>query len=316
VHASRVLATVFHRRELFPQQVLQEKIVLVRHQNQHARRVRYPEAGGRRLTKSAFLQLAEIVRNWCLKKKSLSCARMGKSQFPGVQHHARCGGSFPIKRIADHGMTEMMQMDADLVGPSAVQRTFHQAYSTAGLQDAIFRPGRSSTAQIDRHFFALYRMPADRGIDCSAGSFEGPGNEREVDFLDLALGELAGEGLMRRVIFCHRETAAGLFIETMNNPRALLAADAGEAGAVMKQRVDQGMRLVARTRMNDQARRFIQYKEVVVLEKNLEGNFFGLVLDFLDYRLDQTNDIASPDQLPRTCRLPLQPHLTSANQSL
>ena len=90
---------------------------------------------------------------------------MSKSQFPGVQHHARGSAFFPIKRIADHGMTEMMQMDPDLVGAPTVQRTFHQAHSTAGLPDAILRPGGSSTAQIDRHFFPLHGMPPNRGVD-------------------------------------------------------------------------------------------------------------------------------------------------------
>ncbi len=50
-HASRVLATVSHRRELCedlaasPTLPRPEKFVAVRHRDQHPRRVRYPEKG-------------------------------------------------------------------------------------------------------------------------------------------------------------------------------------------------------------------------------------------------------------------------------
>ena len=62
---------------------------------------------------------------------------------------------------------------------------------------------------------------------------------------------------MRGVVFRHHETATRFFIEAMNNPGPLLAADAGEAGAVMKQGVDQGMRLVTRSWVNNQASRLV-----------------------------------------------------------
>ena len=72
-------------------------------------------------------------------------------------------------------------------------------------------------------------MPPDRGVDRTAGTFEGPNNEREIDFLYLALGELSRELLVRRVIFRDDETTARLLVETMNNAGTLFSADPGEA---------------------------------------------------------------------------------------
>src|SRR5262245_59335297 len=119
-------------------------------------------------------------------------------------------------------------------------------------------------------------MPPDRGVDRTAGTFEGPNNERQIDFRYLTLGEFSRELLMRLVIFRHDETTARLLVETMNNAGTMFSADPGESGAMMKQGVDQSMRLVPGARMHDQPRRFVEHEQVVVFEENLERNFLGL----------------------------------------
>jgi hypothetical protein len=68
-------------------------------------------------------------------------------------------------------------------------------------------------------------MPPDCGVDRTTGTFEDPNNEREIDFLYLALGELSRELLVRRVIFRDDETTARLLVETMNNAGTLFSAD-------------------------------------------------------------------------------------------
>ena len=51
---------------------------------------------------------------------------MSEGEFPGVEHLARIiAGPFPaVQFVAEHGMTEVMEMDADLVGPAAVESAF------------------------------------------------------------------------------------------------------------------------------------------------------------------------------------------------
>ena len=140
-------------------------------------------------------------------------------------------------------------------------------------------------------------MPPDRGVDRTAGTFEGPNNEREIDFRYLTLGELSRELLMRPVIFRDDETTARLLVETMNNAGTLFSADPGEAGAMMKQGVDQSMRLVSGARMHDQPRRFVEHEQVVVFEENLERNLLGLRVNFTKRRNGQPNDIAGAHRL-------------------
>src|SRR4029453_10490026 len=99
------------------------------------------------------------------------------------------------------------------------------------------------------------------------------------------------------VIFRDDETTARLLVETMNNAGTLFSADPGEAGAMMKQGVDQSMRLVSRARMHDQPRRFVEHEQVVVFEEDLERNFLGLRVNFTKRRNSQPNDIAGADSL-------------------
>ena len=189
-------------------------------------------------------------------------------------------------------MAEMLHVNANLMGASAVQSALHQTDSTARLQHVVIGSRGPSTARIHRHFLAMHPMPSDRGIDRAAGTFEGPGDQREIDFRNLTFGKLPGEFLMRRVIFGRDHGAAGFLIEAMNNSGPLLSADPGKAGAMMEQGVDQRVRLVSGAGMHDEARRLIEHEQIVVLEKNRERNLLGLGVNFMKGRNGQPNDIA------------------------
>jgi hypothetical protein len=182
---------------------------------------------------------------------------MSEREFPRVQHVPWRGILFSIERVANHRVAQMVKMNTYLVSASAVQGAFHQTDSTAGLEDAILCPGRPPATQVDVHFFSVHRMAADRSLDYSTGTLRDSRDEREICFVHLSLGELSGERGVRRIIFRHHEAAARLLVETVHNPRALFAADAGEARAMMEQGVDESMRLVARAGMHNQASRFI-----------------------------------------------------------
>ena len=78
---------------------------------------------------------------------------------------------------------------------------------------------------------------------------------------------------MRAIVFRHHHGAAGVLIEAMDNAGPLLAADAGQICAVMEQRIHQGVRLVARAGMDDEAGRLIDDEQVVIFKKNRGAQF-------------------------------------------
>ena len=65
--------------------------------------------------------LVKIVRQWRLEAFPFLSARMAKTKLPCVQHLSReiLYGS-RIDFVAQHGMTEMMKMHANLMGPASV----------------------------------------------------------------------------------------------------------------------------------------------------------------------------------------------------
>ncbi len=65
---------------------------------------------------------------------------MLKPKFPGVQHLARIifRQFRRINFVAKHGVTEMMEVDADLMGASAMQLALDQTHFIRGANDAIF----------------------------------------------------------------------------------------------------------------------------------------------------------------------------------
>ena len=77
------------------------------------------------------------------------------------------GALSAIKLVAKDRMAKVVQVDANLVGATAVDRAFDQARVTTRTHDAIFGPGRAARALRDAHLFAMNGMARDRRLDCA-----------------------------------------------------------------------------------------------------------------------------------------------------
>ena len=96
-------------------------------------------------------------------------ARMMESKFPRVQHLA--GKNFGqlrcINFVAQNGMVKVMQMNANLMRPSAVQPAFDQTHFFAGANNSIFRLCAASARFRHRHPLSMHGMTADFRFDCA-----------------------------------------------------------------------------------------------------------------------------------------------------
>ena len=110
-------------------------------------------------------------------------------------------------------------------------------------------------------------MPRNRRPDFPFLSRDFAAHNRVINLLGRPPGELFRQRDMRRVVFRHHETAAGFLVQPVDDARPRHAADAAQpARAMMQQRVDQRVFLVARRRMHHQPRRFVQHQQVRVLK--------------------------------------------------
>src|SRR5262245_37133984 len=117
-----------------------------------------------------------------------------------------------VQRISDDWMADAAQMDTYLMGTAGVNRNPHQRQHTAevlGADDASHRLAASPyTRGRRRHLLPVRRIAADRRVDAPTGHHLAPG-QRGVFLFDLAVGELARELLVRRVVLRDHHQSRG-----------------------------------------------------------------------------------------------------------
>src|SRR5664279_2628934 len=121
---------------------------------------------------------------------------------------------------------------------------------------------------------------------------------------------------MRFVIFRHYQTAAGFFVETMDDSRAFLAADSGECFAMMEQRIDQGVLTMTSSRMNHHSGGLVDHDEICILIKNLERNLLCMMVDLFQRRLRELDLVARANEIARTGCLTIEFDEPRTNQLL
>jgi hypothetical protein len=181
----------------------------------------------------------QVRRHLSLKMHARFGPRMIECEFPGVQHGPRnfSGAAGAILSISQNGMTEMLKMDANLVSASTVQTALEQRR----IRSAAHHPkigARIPTALArDRHLLPLNAMSPNRSVNGPGISPQFSGDEREINLLNRAGGELAGEIEMGGIVFRDDQATTCSLVEPMNDSRPLLAADPGKILAMSEERV-------------------------------------------------------------------------------
>ena len=127
------------------------------------------------------------------------------------------------------------------------------------------------------HALTMLWMPRNGGADVAFGARHHATDDGEVDFLHRSPGKLIRERDMGFVILGHHQAAAGFLVEPMDDARSRHAADAAELpGAMMEERIDQRVRLIARRGMHHQTGGLVQNEQRVVFKNDIERDVFRL----------------------------------------
>jgi hypothetical protein len=112
-------------------------------------------------------------------------------ESPGVEQVSGEVATLSVKRIAGNRMTEMLEVDANLVGATGARHAGDERPTVARGKEFIVGDGIASGRwSAGRHFLALDRVAADGQID---GSLRVPGtatDNGQIGFLHLTVGEL------------------------------------------------------------------------------------------------------------------------------
>ena len=127
-----------------------------------------------------------------LRIASIHRSRDVRTQFPGVQHLSSeefCEFA-AINFVAQHRMPEVMKMNANLMGASAMQSAFDQAHSA----DELRRDNRFSPPALegsDRHSLSMHRMAADFFLNRSGALAQFARDQRQINFFDSFVRRIA-----------------------------------------------------------------------------------------------------------------------------
>ena len=129
-------------------------------------------------------------------------------------------GSAAVDTIAGNGVTDVPEMNPDLVGSSGFRTTLQQAETAGGFEDlpCCFGVARSVPGG-DGHFPALHRMATDRAGDNARIGTRPAAHDGEIGLLRGALGELPGEGSLGGIRFGDENAAAGVLVQPVDDAR-------------------------------------------------------------------------------------------------
>jgi hypothetical protein len=115
---------------------------------------------------------------------------MGEFKFPGMQQVALKALALPVERISRDRMTQMLQVDTDLMGAAGARHAGDQGPTLPAGEEfvvghRITPRGRASGG----HFLPLDGVASDRQIDHPLGMAGSASDNRKIGFLHQAVGK-------------------------------------------------------------------------------------------------------------------------------
>ena len=109
----------------------------------------------------------EIIRQRRLEYFPFAGPRMPKAKLPGMQHLPRkfLREFWRINSIAHYGVTEVMKVDPNLMGPAAVQSALDQTHFARRTNNTILGHGRAPSRQSHPHSLSIHGVSRDFLID-------------------------------------------------------------------------------------------------------------------------------------------------------
>ena len=199
--------------------------------------------------------------------------RVSDCTAPELVGHASMRAA--VQRIADDGVADGAQVHADLVRAPGVDGDPAQRHAAEVSRPGDAGDGLAGAAGAGRHLLAMPGVAADRGVDALALLDQTP-DQRHVLLFHLAVVELAGQFLVRRVVLGHHHDAAGALVEPMDDPGTDRAADPAQVLDVMEQRVHERSVRSASRGMDHHAGRLVDDDDIGVVEEDDERDVLSL----------------------------------------
>ena len=165
-----------------------------------------------------------------------------------------------VARIAGHRVGDRGEVGADLVRAAGLEASLDEAVGRQRLEHGEVRARRARAAPT--HGAALGRpgVAAERGVDRAGARAGSALDQRAVGPVGLAALDHRGQAPVRLGVAGDDQQPGGVAVEPVHDARALGLAAAEQ----IAERIDQGVAVVPRRRVHDQARGLVDHGEVLV----------------------------------------------------
>jgi len=199
---------------------------------------------------------------------------MGMKQLPGDRSLNERFLPVAIGFIPQQRMSGMGRVHPNLVGPAGVQLDLQKTAMGPGPHRSIPAAGRTPALRQDRHLMPGHRVPPD---PAQPFPLRRPGNafhKSQIPLPHFTAGKGVGQRPVRHVILRRHHHPARVLIQPVNDSRSLHTADSGKlAPTVVQQRRHQRPPPASTPRVNDHPRCLINHDKILILIKDLQGQF-------------------------------------------
>jgi hypothetical protein len=178
--------------------------------------------------------------------------------------------SSAIDSVAHDRVTQVRQVDPDLVGPAGMQLQAKEVHDLETCYHDSVGPGWAPAGG-NNHPLSILLMAGDGRVDAHGTLVQVSPDQCGVAAADPAGGDGCAEPPVREIGLRHEHEPRCVSIQPMNDTRPAFGA-AGQRSAACYQGVDQSVVPMPRRWVNDQARRFVDHSEMLVFEDNRERN--------------------------------------------
>ena len=184
------------------------------------------------------------------------------------------GAAAAVELVAEDGVADVGQVDADLVGAAGAGQGTDQRIADETLdcfENRDRRPGVRVFAA-NRFLFAVRRVVADRFVDDVPVAIGHAQHDGQIFLFHFARFELGGERVVGLVVFGDDDHAARFAIEPMDDAGPRRAAAAAECAEVVGECAGECAFPMALGRVNDHAGPLVDDDDRFVLVENRERN--------------------------------------------
>lgn len=221
-----------------------------------------------------------------------------------------------VEGVSGDGVPDAGEVDANLVGPAGADAHFEQGEAVEALHDLEFGVGGAAGGEAGGHPGPADGVAGNWFVDDTGFGLHLAFDKGPVDLFDGPAGELGGESAVGCIVAGDEEDAAGAGVEAVDDPRAQIAAHAGESPEMVQKSVDERAGFAAGARVDDEAGGLVDGDQVVIFEENVEGDLLGFGAQGAERSGFDVDALAAPEPVGGFAGAPVHQHAAGVDPLL